>query len=232
MLKNACILLVVDNITTRDRSRTPASRSKQPLSKIPREAMADPTSHEKYASYDLPTPKRYITTHTKDGRSAFYDDISEAVTRQPITEEMDFYLMYTTSNFPVELGNDDDIDKYRAFLDGSKPGLINHGGSVVRICDFKPVGDIEARPMHRTLSIDYGIVTAGKMEAWLDSGEKRLLKVGDIVVQRGTNHAWKNPSRDKWARMVFILQEAQPLTVGNEQLKEEYGDLPGVAAST
>lgn len=193
--------------------------------------MAELSSKEKYALYDLPTPKRYITTHTKDGKSVFYTDVPEEVPRQPITAEVDFYLMYTTSNFPAELGNDDDIVRYRTFLEGTKPGLTTKGGSVVRICDFKPVGDMEARPLHRTLSIDYGIVTAGTMEAWLDSGEKRSLKIGDIVVQRETNHAWKNPSIDRWARMVFVLQEAQPLRVGSEELKEEYGNIPGVAAS-
>ncbi len=140
--------------------------------------------------------------------------------------------MYTTSVFPTELGNDDDIAKYRAFHEGPKPGLINKGGSVLRICDFAPIGDIEAQPLHRTISIDYGIVTAGEMECWLDSGEKMSLKAGDIVIQRETNHAWKNPSRDKWARMVFILQEAQPLKIGSAELKEEYRNIPGVAAST
>ncbi|KEF62410.1 uncharacterized protein A1O9_00382 [Exophiala aquamarina CBS 119918] len=186
----------------------------------------------KYELYDLPSPKRHITTHTNDGKSCFYTETSPEVLRQPITDVVDFYLMYTTSNFPAELDNEDDIAKYRTFLEGPKPGLINKGGSVLRICDFAPVGDAEAQPMHRTISIDYGIVTAGEMECWLDSGEKRSLKVGDIVIQRLTNHAWKNPSRDKWARMVFILQEAQPLKIGSIELKEEYGNIPGVAAST
>ncbi len=39
-----------------------------------------------------------------------------------------------------------------------------------------------AAPMHRTISIDYGIVTAGEMECWLDSGERQSLKVGDNIV--------------------------------------------------
>lgn len=192
-----------------------------------------PYDHEgKYKLYDLSTPQRHITTHTSDGKSIFYTDLPAEVPRQPITKEVDFRLMYTTSNFPADLGNEDDITKYRTFLEGTKPGLITKGGSVLRICEFAPVGDKEAQPMHRTVSIDYGIVTAGEMECWLDSGEKRSLKVGDIVIQRETNHAWKNPSHDKWARMVFILQEAQSLKIGSEELKEEYGNIPGVAASS
>ena len=186
----------------------------------------------RYDLYDLPQAKRHITTHTPDGKSHFYTDIPTEVPHQPISDIVDFYLMYTTSSFPAQLGNDDDIAKYRTFLHGTKPGLINKGGSVLRICDFAPIGDTEAQPMHRTMSIDYGIVTAGEMECWLDSGEKVSLKVGDVVIQRETNHAWKNPSSHKWARMIFVLQEAEPLKIGSKELKEEYGNIPGVAAST
>ena len=86
--------------------------------------------------------------------------------------------------------------------------------------------------MHRTISVDYGIVTAGEIESVMDSGESRRLRVGDIMVQRETNHAWRNPSEDQWARMVFILQEAKPIRIGNELLTEDYGEIPNVAPST
>jgi mannose-6-phosphate isomerase-like protein (cupin superfamily) len=57
--------------------------------------------------------------------------------------------------------------------------------------------------MHRTESIDYGIVIEGEMTLVLDRGEV-LLKPGSVVVQRGTNHAWANRS-GKPCRMLFIL---------------------------
>ncbi|MCR5882951.1 cupin domain-containing protein [Rhizobacter sp. J219] len=57
--------------------------------------------------------------------------------------------------------------------------------------------------MHRTESIDYGIVIEGEMTLVLDRGEA-LLKPGSVVVQRGTNHAWANRS-DRPCRMLFIL---------------------------
>lgn len=41
-------------------------------------------------------------------------------------------------------------------------------------------------PMHRALSIDYGIVIEGEMEIELDTGEKRTMTQGDMSVQRGT----------------------------------------------
>jgi naringenin degradation protein FdeH len=57
--------------------------------------------------------------------------------------------------------------------------------------------------MHRTETIDYGIVIAGEITLVLDKGET-LLKEGDVVIQRGTNHAWANRS-GKPCRMLFIL---------------------------
>ncbi len=54
-------------------------------------------------------------------------------------------------------------------------------------------------PMHRTVSLDYGVVLEGEVELVLDSGEVRLLKRGHVAVQRGTNHAWRNASKSEWA---------------------------------
>lgn len=77
--------------------------------------------------------------------------------------------------------------------------------------------------MHRTQSLDYGIVLEGSIEMWLDSGEMKLLKKGDIAVQRGTMHEWRNASETEWTRMVFVLQGTKPLVVGDKVLKEELG---------
>jgi mannose-6-phosphate isomerase-like protein (cupin superfamily) len=57
--------------------------------------------------------------------------------------------------------------------------------------------------MHRTKTIDYGIVLSGEVYLVLDK-EETLLRAGDVVVQRGTNHAWSNRS-DQPCRMAFIL---------------------------
>ncbi|MFN3400357.1 MAG: cupin domain-containing protein, partial [Ferrovibrio sp.] len=59
--------------------------------------------------------------------------------------------------------------------------------------------------MHRTESVDYGIVVHGEIVLVLDDGSRTHLKAGDVVVQRGTDHAWENPSETNPARMAFIL---------------------------
>ena len=61
--------------------------------------------------------------------------------------------------------------------------------------------------MHRTQSVDYGIVIEGEMTLILDEGEA-LLRPGSVVVQRGTNHAWANRS-GVVCRMLFVLVDGQ-----------------------
>ena len=60
--------------------------------------------------------------------------------------------------------------------------------------------------MHRTESIDYGIVLSGEIDMWLDDSEVHL-KAGDIIVQRGTNHAWVNRGNQP-CRIAFVLIDA------------------------
>ncbi|MBU9133418.1 cupin domain-containing protein [Burkholderia multivorans] len=62
--------------------------------------------------------------------------------------------------------------------------------------------------MHKTATIDYGILVEGELWLILDKGEVRLLP-GDVVVQRGTNHTWTNRSRSV-ARIAFILIDSAP----------------------
>jgi mannose-6-phosphate isomerase-like protein (cupin superfamily) len=57
--------------------------------------------------------------------------------------------------------------------------------------------------MHRTETIDYGIVLEGEITLLVDIGEVTV-RAGDIVIQRGTNHGWANRS-GKNCRIAFIL---------------------------
>jgi quercetin dioxygenase-like cupin family protein len=64
--------------------------------------------------------------------------------------------------------------------------------------------------MHRTRSLGYGMVLAGQIDLELDEGRIVSLNVGDVIVQRGTIHAWINRSASP-ARMAFVLLGAAPL---------------------
>lgn len=109
------------------------------------------------------------------------------------------------------------------------------GGSVFRIVEFEPVGpEIEAfdhgaiaaalgakaadgeanrHPfMHRTDSIDYAIVLAGDIDLLLDDSEIHCA-TGDVIILRGTNHAWVNNGAAT-CRIAFILIDAEPVGPG------------------
>ncbi|KAK1145674.1 hypothetical protein N8T08_003910 [Aspergillus melleus] len=165
----------------------------------------------------LPNFTRYITTHNPSGEATIHSE-SPASWVSLREKTVGFSVAYTTSEFPADLNGDADLVKNQQVMDSGSLGLVSPGGTVCRVVDFAP-----ATPgvMHRTQSLDYGIVLEGEIEMLLDSGDKRLLKRGDIAVQRATMHEWRNPSKTEWTRMVFFLQECQPVVVGDKQLKED-----------
>jgi uncharacterized cupin superfamily protein len=57
--------------------------------------------------------------------------------------------------------------------------------------------------MHTTDTVDYAIILEGEIWAVMDEGET-LMRAGDVLIQRGTNHAWANRS-GKTARIAFVL---------------------------
>ena len=57
--------------------------------------------------------------------------------------------------------------------------------------------------MHRTETVDYAVVLEGAITLLLDEGDVEL-KAGDVVIQRGTSHAWSNRS-NKNVKMLYVL---------------------------
>jgi quercetin dioxygenase-like cupin family protein len=72
--------------------------------------------------------------------------------------------------------------------------------------------------MHRTETIDYAVVLDGEIVMLLDDEDVHL-KAGDVVIQRGTNHAWSNRS-DKPCRMLYVLIDGE----FDEELKAKLGN--------
>jgi len=152
--------------------------------------------------------RRIVTMHDRSGRSIVRSD--ERLTPMPIPSgDADFQLVWTTPTVPVDLNRGDD--------GGQEAGLTLKSGSVIRIVDMLPG---KASPMHRSFSIDYGIVMSGTLELELDGGEVVSLSAGDVVVQRGTNHLWRNPSKDEVCRIAFVLIEAAPIVIDGRWLEE------------
>jgi quercetin dioxygenase-like cupin family protein len=61
--------------------------------------------------------------------------------------------------------------------------------------------------MHKTDTVDYAIVLEGEIVAILEEAET-VLRAGDILIQRGTNHAWSNQS-EKSCKVAFVLVDGQ-----------------------
>jgi quercetin dioxygenase-like cupin family protein len=66
--------------------------------------------------------------------------------------------------------------------------------------------------MHRTETLDYAIVLSGELDMDLDDSTVKV-RAGDVVIQRGTHHAWVNRSNAP-ARVAFIMIDARPLGIG------------------
>ena len=93
------------------------------------------------------------------------------------------------------------------------------GGINLRVLELPPA---YKSVMHRTISLDYGVVMEGELELVLDGGGTQKMGKGDLVVQRSTMHAWRNPSAEKWARVVFVVVDAERLVVGGMELGEQW----------
>ena len=79
--------------------------------------------------------------------------------------------------------------------------------------------------MHRTSTIDYGIVIDGGTELLLDSGESKMLRKGDVFVQRGTAHSWKNITNENdnngVLRVFFVFQPIDKISWENGELGQD-----------
>ena len=145
--------------------------------------------------------RRIVTGHAQDGRSIVIED--DAVPNVRKLPGAQFDEVWATGNAPEPLGLRPDREP-TSMAPAIGPMA---GGSSIRIINFLPAASRGSRsPMHRTRTIDYGIVLEGEMVLILSDSEV-MLGTGDVVVQRGTDHAWENRSANE-ARMAFVLIDA------------------------
>ncbi|KAJ5601209.1 hypothetical protein N7510_010743 [Penicillium lagena] len=162
---------------------------------------------------------RHITGHDAEGNAVIHSS-TPGQWQTVEAGSMAFDVIYTTSQFPANLNGDADIRAHEQVSQSGQLGLVNPNGTVCRIVDFGPHNRCL---MHRTQSLDYGVVLEGEIEMLLDVGDPVLMKRGDVAVQRATLHGWRNPSETEWARMLFVLQDCQPLTISGQEMKEDLG---------
>lgn len=152
------------------------------------------------------TIRRIVTGHNAQGKAVFKSDAVQ-VMENINNGEAWFAKLWTTDAMPADCNDE---------RDGAltPTGLALANGTVLRMVDMPPGG---RSPMHRTSSIDYGIVVQGEVHLELDDQQVVKLTQGDVVIQRGTIHAWENKTSE-FARMIFVLVDAKPAVVNGEPL--------------
>jgi quercetin dioxygenase-like cupin family protein len=156
-----------------------------------------------------------VTGHDEKGRAVVASD--EQVTGQPGRSGVGSYEIWSTDSMPVDLSDDAAAAQRQGFVRHFNYVDTGHG-SVIRVLHLEPGA---ARFMHRTETLDYAILLSGTCNLELDDGVVVQVRAGDIVVQRGTMHAWLNPGPEACV-FAFVLLDATPAVVGGEELKTHF----------
>ena len=156
-------------------------------------------------------PRRVVTGHDRTGKSVVLSDGPPPQHHAMRGPEVgaDFYEIWnSTRPVPLLLPVEPEPNE-RGF------SIMPVSGHLLRIIEIYPPGQGGKRTvMHRTSTVDYVVVIAGEIVLVLDDSEVTL-RQGDVVVQRGTDHAWENRSAQP-ARMAFFHIDAQ---LGEDLLK-------------
>jgi hypothetical protein len=174
--------------------------------------------------------RRVVTGHDSKGRSVFLMDGPAPHIYQRAPQSSAVTELWITDAAPAKISGSAD-DSLQPFRLNPRPN-----GTSFRVVQYAPgqmrqaaqekeisLGDdgsglvkaisegqtARAPGFHKTNSVDYCIILRGEIWALMDEGEK-LLKQGDILIQRGTNHAWVNRTSEP-CYVAFVLVDATPL---------------------
>ncbi|OBT64252.1 hypothetical protein VE03_06880 [Pseudogymnoascus sp. 23342-1-I1] len=179
----------------------------------------------------LPPTRRIVTGHNDQGRAIIESDtVLYPIPPQPTTvidaeEESHlskfdqasnggFIMLWRTNEFPAAVQGP--WTEYH----GKPIPLADDIGATVRIVDMPPG---LRSPMHRTKSLDFGVVLSGEVILVLDDGVESIVKQGETVVQRGTIHAWENRTTEI-TRVLFVLLPSKEVIINGRALgKTNFG---------
>jgi hypothetical protein len=170
--------------------------------------------------------RRVVTGHDKQGKSGFLmDGHAPNVKEMASMPGLALTDLWETAGSPARNDGRADAAARPVRLEPPK------NGTILRIVEFPPDGQwrdtaeaaaafksigaghasdkSSADPMkHKTATVDYIIVLRGEIHALMDTGET-LLKAGDILIQRGTNHSWSVRGNEPCI-VAAILVDAKP----------------------
>lgn len=170
--------------------------------------------------------RRVVTGHDRNGKAIVISDGPAPVHSNPLRPGQMSHEIWKTSATPAPIARDEPDP-----ATGPRKLQPPRMGTVFRISEVPPEteatrnltpekarelfgasGAAEASTygrggrhpmMHRTETVDYAVVLEGEIYLLLDDADVKL-SAGDVVIQRGTNHAWSNRS-GKTVRMLYVL---------------------------
>lgn len=161
--------------------------------------------------------RRVVTGHNGDGQAVVVSDERLQPLARPGRPGVTSCELWSTDAMPVDLSDEAAAAQRGGFV--KRYNYVGTGeGTVIRLTQFEPGG---LKFHHRTETLDYAILLSGACDLELDRGETVHLGAGDVVVQRGTIHAWVNPGPDPCV-FVFVLIDATPPVVGGQELLTHY----------
>lgn len=186
--------------------------------------------------------RRIVTGHDDDGKAIIIaDGPTPGVKTTPNRPGVIFHNMWTTTTAPArydlpkeatsvdlplppptngtvfrliefppesQIEQVDDETAKKAFEEYGAKGALQHGENNTEKSTNKHAF------MHRTETVDYAICLSGEMTMLLDDSEV-IMKPGDVMVQRGTNHAWANRGKE-YCTMAFILIDGKGKRKNND----------------
>jgi quercetin dioxygenase-like cupin family protein len=158
----------------------------------------------------MPNIRRVITGHDSNSVAKVILEGPAANTKRP-REGVSSTLMWSSDEMPADIAVGEGVEDMGARILGTAPP---ENGSRFIVMEFGPG---VASEMHRTETIDYIVMLSGEIDMDMDKSTVKL-KAGDIMVQRGTYHAWVNRSKEP-ARLAIVLLDAKPLGIGHPRLR-------------
>ncbi len=169
--------------------------------------------------------RRVITGHDKNGKAiCVSDEMATEILQRDSRPGVTLTNFWQSKNIPTEYDGSEETLGEAFILHPPK------NGSIFRMVEFEPedpevlksldgkeafsemgasnaiVENARHPFMHRTDSVDYAVIVRGEITMLLDDSEVEL-KQGDVVIQRGTNHAWSNKSNET-CLIAFVLVDA------------------------
>src|SRR5262245_49642413 len=144
------------------------------------------------------TVRRVVTGNRPDGRSYVVSDTQVTLTNPTPN------LFHANADSPLGIatGGDARVLPFQQLnID------LGQGGTGVHFWEFAPTTATSKPVWHRTTTLDYDMLVTGEVVLMLDEGEVTL-RAGDVLIQRNTHHAWRNPGPA--VATVWVVNVALP----------------------